>query len=50
MRFTWISKYMNEVLEFNAEERWCGQPGLVQDVLNAFCGPRFSVGARYGQQ
>jgi FAD/FMN-containing dehydrogenase len=36
-----FSKYMNEVLEFNAEERWVRlQPGLVQDVLNAFLRPK----------
>src|SRR4029453_6388639 len=36
-----FSKYMNEVLEFNAEERWVRlQPGLVQDVLNGFLRPK----------
>ena len=36
-----FSKYMNEVLEFNAEERWVRlQPGLVQDVLNAYLRPK----------
>src|SRR5262245_57818095 len=36
-----FSKYMNEVLEFNAEEQWVRlQPGLVQDVLNAYLRPK----------
>jgi len=36
-----FSKYMNEVREFNAEERWVRlQPGLVQDVLNAYLRPK----------
>src|SRR5262245_47131728 len=36
-----FSKYMNEILEFNAEERFVRlQPGLVQDVLNAFLRPK----------
>lgn len=36
-----FSKYMNGVLEFNAEERWVRlQPGLVQDVLNAYLRPK----------
>src|SRR5262245_48252420 len=36
-----FSKYMNEVLEFNSEERWVRlQPGLVQDVLNAYLRPK----------
>ena len=34
------SKYMNRVLEFNAEERWVRvQPGLVLDELNAYLQP-----------
>ena len=36
-----FSKYMNEILEFNPEQRWVRlQPGLVQDVLNAFLRPK----------
>src|SRR5262245_48363152 len=36
-----FSKYMNQVLEFNPEERWVRlQPGLVQDVLNGFLRPK----------
>lgn len=35
-----FSKYMNDVLEFNPEERWVRvQPGMVRDVLNAFLAP-----------
>lgn len=35
-----FSKYMNQVLEFNPEERWIRvQPGLVRDELNAFLEP-----------
>ncbi len=36
-----FSRYMNRVLEVNAEERWCRvEPGLVQDELNAHVRPR----------
>src|ERR1700756_1632693 len=35
-----FSKYMQNVLEVNTEERWCRvQPGLVQDELNAHVRP-----------
>ena len=35
-----ISKYMNEILEINPEERWIRvQPGIVRDQLNAFLKP-----------
>jgi len=35
-----FSKHMNEVIEFNAEERWVRvQPGVVLDELNAFLKP-----------
>ncbi|MEL6922419.1 MAG: FAD-linked oxidase C-terminal domain-containing protein [Bacteroidota bacterium] len=35
-----FSKYMNQVLEFNEEEKWIRvQPGLVRDELNAFLQP-----------
>jgi FAD/FMN-containing dehydrogenase/Fe-S oxidoreductase len=35
-----VSKYMNRVLELNAEERWVRvQPGVVLDELNAFLKP-----------
>ena len=35
-----FSKYMNRILEFNAEERWIKiQPGLVRDELNQFLAP-----------
>jgi len=35
-----FSKYMNQVLELNEEERWVRvQPGLVRDELNAFLAP-----------
>ena len=35
-----FSKYMNQIIEFNKEERWIRvQPGLVRDELNAFLAP-----------
>ena len=35
-----FSRYMNQILEVNREERWCRvQPGVVQDELNASVGP-----------
>ena len=35
-----ISKYMNKILEINAEERWARvQPGVVLDELNIACKP-----------
>jgi FAD/FMN-containing dehydrogenase/Fe-S oxidoreductase len=35
-----FSKYMNQVLEFNLEERWVRvQPGIVYDVLNTYLKP-----------
>ncbi|MEM1328421.1 MAG: FAD-linked oxidase C-terminal domain-containing protein [Bacteroidota bacterium] len=35
-----ISKYFNQILEFNAEEQWVRvQPGVVRDELNAFLKP-----------
>ena len=47
-----FSKYMNEVLEFNAEERWVRlQPGLVSGCAQCLsASQRLSVGPRYGQQ
>jgi FAD/FMN-containing dehydrogenase/Fe-S oxidoreductase len=35
-----VSKYMNKILEINAEERWVRvQPGVVRDELNIFLKP-----------
>jgi FAD/FMN-containing dehydrogenase len=35
-----ISKYLNQVLEVNVEERWVRvQPGVIRDDLNAFSNP-----------
>lgn len=35
-----FSKFMNQVLEFNPEEKWVRvQPGLIRDELNAFLKP-----------
>lgn len=35
-----FSRYMNQILEFNPEERWIRvQPGLVRDELNHFLAP-----------
>ncbi|MEN0005030.1 MAG: FAD-linked oxidase C-terminal domain-containing protein [Bacteroidota bacterium] len=35
-----VSKYMNRILEFNAEEQWVVvEPGVVRDELNAFLKP-----------
>ncbi|MBT8273901.1 MAG: FAD-binding oxidoreductase, partial [Bacteroidia bacterium] len=35
-----LSKYMNEILEINAEEKWIRvQPGVVRDELNEFLKP-----------
>lgn len=35
-----FAKYMNQILEFNAEERWVRvQPGVVQDQLSRFLEP-----------
>ena len=32
-----VSRYMNRILEFNAEERWVRvQPGVIRDELNYF--------------
>lgn len=35
-----VSKYMNQILEFNAKERWVRlQPGVIRDELNTFLRP-----------
>ncbi len=35
-----VSKYMNDIIEFNEKERWVrAQPGVVRDELNAFLKP-----------
>lgn len=35
-----VSKYMNQILEFNPQEKWIWvQPGVVRDELNAFLKP-----------
>ncbi len=35
-----VSKYLNQILEFNAKERWVRlQPGVIRDELNAFLRP-----------
>lgn len=35
-----VSRYMNRILEFNAEERWVRvQPGVIRDELNYFLKP-----------